>query len=161
MAEKQPAIIQEGNFCYHFLCKIWSFSAIQFLNKLFVYDISLFVDYFIAYLRIIFIFQFSNLRRTLFVTGQATVVDDIPLTSLEESLLSLEKLDRASPEIWPEQSKIWHEIPLIFCVNMFVFILLKYFDIDILINTVFVLSSWQPASCEISPVIVFNRILFF
>ncbi|CAH0755420.1 unnamed protein product [Diatraea saccharalis] len=29
--------------------------------------------------------------------------DDIPLTSLEESLLSLEKLDRASPELWPEQ----------------------------------------------------------
>ncbi|XP_049885744.1 protein lin-52 homolog [Pectinophora gossypiella] len=28
--------------------------------------------------------------------------DDIPMTSLEESLLSLEKLDRASPEIWPE-----------------------------------------------------------
>ncbi|XP_068630019.1 protein lin-52 homolog [Battus philenor] len=33
--------------------------------------------------------------------GQAT--EDIPLTSLEESLLSLEKLDRASPELWPEQ----------------------------------------------------------
>lgn len=37
------------------------------------------------------------------VSGQAT--EDIPLTSLEESLLSLEKLDRASPELWPEQSK--------------------------------------------------------
>lgn len=36
--------------------------------------------------------------------GQTTS-DDIPLTSLEESLLSLEKLDRASPELWPEQSK--------------------------------------------------------
>ncbi|CAK1582671.1 unnamed protein product [Parnassius mnemosyne] len=34
--------------------------------------------------------------------GQATS-EDIPLTSLEESLLSLEKLDRASPELWPEQ----------------------------------------------------------
>ncbi|KAI8432327.1 hypothetical protein MSG28_004741 [Choristoneura fumiferana] len=34
--------------------------------------------------------------------GQAAP-DDIPLTSLEESLLSLEKLDRASPELWPEQ----------------------------------------------------------
>ncbi|CAG4953081.1 protein lin-52 homolog [Colias croceus] len=34
--------------------------------------------------------------------GQITS-DDIPLTSLEESLLSLEKLDRASPELWPEQ----------------------------------------------------------
>ncbi|KAJ2951651.1 hypothetical protein O0L34_g13809 [Tuta absoluta] len=32
-----------------------------------------------------------------------TASDDIPLTSLEESLLSLEKLDRASPELWPEQ----------------------------------------------------------
>lgn len=31
--------------------------------------------------------------------------EDIPLTSLEESLLSLEKLDRTSPELWPEQSK--------------------------------------------------------
>ncbi|XP_059062921.1 protein lin-52 homolog isoform X2 [Achroia grisella] len=29
--------------------------------------------------------------------------DNIPLTSLDESLLSLEKLDRASPELWPEQ----------------------------------------------------------
>ncbi|NP_001040200.1 Myb-MuvB complex subunit Lin-52 [Bombyx mori] len=29
--------------------------------------------------------------------------DDIPLTSLEESLFSSEKLDRASPELWPEQ----------------------------------------------------------
>ncbi|VVC91847.1 protein lin-52 homolog [Leptidea sinapis] len=34
--------------------------------------------------------------------GQTTS-DDIPLISLEESLLSLEKLDRASPELWPEQ----------------------------------------------------------
>ncbi|XP_060804268.1 protein lin-52 homolog [Amyelois transitella] len=34
--------------------------------------------------------------------GQAAS-DDIPLASLEESLLSLEKLDRASPELWPEQ----------------------------------------------------------
>ncbi|XP_047997906.1 protein lin-52 homolog [Leguminivora glycinivorella] len=34
--------------------------------------------------------------------GQAAP-DDIPLASLEESLLSLEKLDRASPELWPEQ----------------------------------------------------------
>ncbi|XP_034832548.1 protein lin-52 homolog [Maniola hyperantus] len=34
--------------------------------------------------------------------GQTTS-DDIPLTSLEESLLSLEKLDRASPDLWPEQ----------------------------------------------------------
>nr|XP_032518325.1 protein lin-52 homolog isoform X2 [Danaus plexippus plexippus] len=33
------------------------------------------------------------------------VSDDIPLTSLEESLLSLEKLDRASPELWPEQNQ--------------------------------------------------------
>lgn len=38
------------------------------------------------------------------VTGQTS--DDIPLPSLEESLLSLEKLDRASPELWPEQSKL-------------------------------------------------------
>ncbi|XP_049875256.1 protein lin-52 homolog [Pectinophora gossypiella] len=35
--------------------------------------------------------------------GQQATSDDIPLTSLEESLLSLEKLDRASPELWPEQ----------------------------------------------------------
>ncbi|CAH0727123.1 unnamed protein product, partial [Brenthis ino] len=32
-----------------------------------------------------------------------TTSSDIPLTSLEQSLLSLEKLDRASPELWPEQ----------------------------------------------------------
>lgn len=31
--------------------------------------------------------------------------DDIPLASLEESLFSSERLDRASPELWPEQSK--------------------------------------------------------
>lgn len=41
--------------------------------------------------------------------GQTTS-DDIPLTSLEESLLSLEKLDRASPELWPEQSKFLGQI---------------------------------------------------
>ncbi|XP_026752513.1 protein lin-52 homolog [Galleria mellonella] len=34
---------------------------------------------------------------------EAQPSDDIPLTSLDESLLSLEKLDRASPELWPEQ----------------------------------------------------------
>lgn len=43
------------------------------------------------------------------IPGQAAP-DDIPLTSLEESLLSLEKLDRASPELWPEQSKyLWYD----------------------------------------------------
>ncbi|GBP23511.1 Protein lin-52 homolog [Eumeta japonica] len=31
-----------------------------------------------------------------------TTNDDIPLPNWEESLLSLEKLDRTSPEIWPE-----------------------------------------------------------
>lgn len=36
---------------------------------------------------------------------EQTTSDDIPLTSLEESLFSSEKLDRASPELWPEQSK--------------------------------------------------------
>lgn len=44
---------------------------------------------------------------TSFILGQTTS-DDIPLTSLEESLLSLEKLDRASPELWPEQSMFSH-----------------------------------------------------
>lgn len=39
----------------------------------------------------------------IYNTGQPAS-DEIPLTSLEESLLSLEKLDRASPELWPEQS---------------------------------------------------------
>lgn len=37
------------------------------------------------------------------VSDQSTL-DDIPLTSLEESLFSSEKLDRTSPELWPEQS---------------------------------------------------------
>ncbi|KPJ20238.1 Protein lin-52-like [Papilio machaon] len=37
------------------------------------------------------------------VNDGQTTSEDIPLTSLEESLLSLEKLDRASPELWPEQ----------------------------------------------------------
>ncbi|XP_072931175.1 protein lin-52 homolog [Epargyreus clarus] len=37
------------------------------------------------------------------IVNEGQTNDDIPLTSLEESLLSLEKLDRASPELWPEQ----------------------------------------------------------
>ncbi|CAH1636805.1 unnamed protein product [Spodoptera littoralis] len=37
------------------------------------------------------------------VQEEQTTSDDIPLTSLEESLFSSEKLDRASPELWPEQ----------------------------------------------------------
>ncbi|XP_075976745.1 DREAM core complex component lin-52 [Anticarsia gemmatalis] len=37
------------------------------------------------------------------VQDEQTTSDDIPLTSLEESLFSSEKLDRASPELWPEQ----------------------------------------------------------
>ncbi|XP_041981341.1 protein lin-52 homolog isoform X2 [Aricia agestis] len=40
-------------------------------------------------------------QNSIFNAGQAS--DDIPLPSLEESLMSLEKLDRASPELWPEQ----------------------------------------------------------
>lgn len=28
------------------------------------------------------------------------------MSDLDESLLSLEKLDRSSPELWPEQSKL-------------------------------------------------------
>ncbi|XP_014598500.1 PREDICTED: protein lin-52 homolog isoform X3 [Polistes canadensis] len=31
-------------------------------------------------------------------------VDQTDLTCVEESLMSLEKLDRASPDLWPEQS---------------------------------------------------------
>ncbi|KAL0829253.1 hypothetical protein ABMA28_004074 [Loxostege sticticalis] len=42
-------------------------------------------------------------KQNSFVQEGQTTSDDIPLTSLEESLLSLEKLDRASPELWPEQ----------------------------------------------------------
>ncbi|KAG7302010.1 hypothetical protein JYU34_013461 [Plutella xylostella] len=41
-------------------------------------------------------------QNTMAQEGQSTS-DDIPLPSLEESLLSLEKLDRTSPELWPEQ----------------------------------------------------------
>nr|XP_021201498.2 protein lin-52 homolog [Helicoverpa armigera] len=37
------------------------------------------------------------------VQEEQAASDDIPLTSLEESLFSAEKLDRASPELWPEQ----------------------------------------------------------
>ncbi|CAB3247185.1 unnamed protein product [Arctia plantaginis] len=37
------------------------------------------------------------------VVQDEQTTDDIPLTSLEESLFSSEKLDRASPELWPEQ----------------------------------------------------------
>ncbi|XP_022122561.2 protein lin-52 homolog [Pieris rapae] len=36
-------------------------------------------------------------------SAEQTASADIPLTCLEESLLSFEKLDRASPELWPEQ----------------------------------------------------------
>ncbi|KAF9422990.1 hypothetical protein HW555_001533 [Spodoptera exigua] len=39
------------------------------------------------------------------VEEEQTTSDDIPLTSLEESLFSSEKLDRASPELWPEQNE--------------------------------------------------------
>jgi len=32
------------------------------------------------------------------------------MTALDESLLSLEKLDRTSPELWPEQSMVYDKI---------------------------------------------------
>ncbi|KAJ8719714.1 hypothetical protein PYW08_011889 [Mythimna loreyi] len=42
-------------------------------------------------------------KQNTIVQEEPTPSDDIPLTSLEESLFSSEKLDRASPELWPEQ----------------------------------------------------------
>lgn len=34
----------------------------------------------------------------------------IDLICVEESLMSLEKLDRASPDLWPEQSRYTHYV---------------------------------------------------
>lgn len=63
------------------------------------------------------------MRYNTVLSGQTTS-DDIPLTSLEESLLSLEKLDRASPELWPEQSKIVCVFSVFSVLRSFVVILL-------------------------------------
>lgn len=43
----------------------------------------------------------------IFQVQRAKVVNScfIDLSCVEESLMSLEKLDRASPDLWPEQSE--------------------------------------------------------
>ena len=40
------------------------------------------------------------------VAGGTTTATEPELSDLESSLLALEKLDRASPDLWPDQSKL-------------------------------------------------------
>ncbi|KAJ0176029.1 hypothetical protein K1T71_008203 [Dendrolimus kikuchii] len=42
-------------------------------------------------------------KQNYIMAEEQVASDDIPLTSLEDSLFSSEKLDRDSPELWPEQ----------------------------------------------------------